>query len=116
MATEKDLQFLEYIFRNTESGTLKWESTADDNTFTVSLKGKYKVTIARGRDDEDESFYCLTLFDEADRELLTAYHSESRFVYQLFTLAKRNSLNVDSTLDEIMSDESKRVADEDSPF
>jgi hypothetical protein len=47
---------------------------------------------------------------------LTVYHSESRFVYQLFTLAKRNSLNVDSTLDEIMSDESKRVADEDSPF
>jgi hypothetical protein len=116
MATEKDKQFAEYIYRNTESGTLKWENTAEDNTFTVSLKGKYRVTIYRGVDDVGEFYHRLTLFDESDRELLIIYSSESRFVYQLFDLARRNSLNVDSALDEIMSDEPKRVADEDSPF
>ncbi|MFZ0770127.1 MAG: hypothetical protein WCA49_01410 [Candidatus Sulfotelmatobacter sp.] len=122
MATEKDLNFVEFVLQQTADDKIQWESTADPQKFTVSLKGKYKVTIDRGSDNNDNFYHWLTLLDESDRELLTVYGRESHSVARLFDLAKRNSLNVDQALDEIMSGEPEGggspapITDKDIPF
>jgi len=123
MATDKDLQLVEYVYDNTKSGELKWESTADPTKFVVSLKGKYKVTVDRGQDEDDEIYYWLTLLDDSERELLTIYHREERKIIELFSLAKRNSLQLDSVIDEIIGGQPTKAAgssapitDEDIPF
>jgi len=124
MATEKDLKFVEFLLGQTTTGKLHWEVTADENQFVVSFKGKYKVTVDRGYDhDADENIYFLSLFDESDRELLKLYGGDSPSLFKLFSLAKRNALNIDTALDEIMGDEtddssgpSDQIKDGDIPF
>lgn len=103
MATEKDLRFVEFLFEQTQAGKLGWEVTANEDQFVVSVKGKYKVTVDREWNDDGERYvFVLTLFDVSNRELLRLYASDSHFVPELFLLAKRNALNIDSKLDEIM--------------
>jgi hypothetical protein len=121
MATQKDLNFVAFVVQQTKEEKIQWESTADDEKFIVSLKGKYKVAIDRAYRDGEPYDY-LTLLDDSDRELLRVYDSETSMVAQLFELAKRNSLNVDAAIDEIMSDEPAKkdkggpTTDEDIPF
>jgi hypothetical protein len=121
MATQKDLNFVSYVLEQTREEKIQWESTADDEKFIVSLKGKYKVAIDRAYHEGDPYHY-LTLLDDSDRELMRVYEAESVMVPQLYDLAKRNSLNVDAAIDEIMSEDSEEtkkngpIADEDIPF
>jgi hypothetical protein len=103
MATEKDRAFVEFILEQTKAGKLKWEVTADESKFTVSFKGKYRVTVDRYYDEDHNTYrFWLTLFDASDRELLRVTAGDSPLVTELFFLAQRNSLNVDSAIDEIM--------------
>jgi hypothetical protein len=103
MATKKDLEFVDYVFAQTKEGTISWEPTADEDKFVSSVKGKYKVTLARGFDREDEQYYFwLGLSDESGRELLKIYSLESPVLEIMFTLVRRDALNVDKALDEIM--------------
>lgn len=123
MPTEKDVQFLTFVFDNTSNGKLHWEATADPTKFVVSFKGKYKVTVDRADDDQGNYNYWLTLFDESDRELLLLSSPRSS-IKELYELAKRTSLNTDSVLDEIMRSDldddkpasSSPITDEDIPF
>jgi hypothetical protein len=123
MATEKDLQLVDYVYDNTKSGALKWEGTADPTKFVVGLKGKYKVTIDRGADEDNEVYHWLTLLDDSERELLTIYGREAKKIIELFQLAKRNSLQLDAVIDEIIGDAPTKetgshapITDEDIPF
>jgi hypothetical protein len=124
MATEKDLKFVEFVLEQTKAGKIHWEVTADENKFVVSFKGKYKVTVDRYYDDDDDVYrFWMTLFDDSDRELLKIYAGDSPLVSQLFFLAKRNALNIDTALDEIMGDEAGsssgaggQIKDDEIPF
>jgi len=123
MLTEKDSQFIQFILEQTQQGKIHWESTADPAQFVVSFKGKYKVTIDEGEDEHDgEPFYFLTLFDDAERKLLVIYDGEASAVKEIYNLAERNALNVDSVIDDIMKNDnpgpstSGPISDEDIPF
>ncbi|MFY9910976.1 MAG: hypothetical protein WCF22_15795 [Candidatus Sulfotelmatobacter sp.] len=119
MATQKDLDFVSFVLQQTRDEKIQWESTADEEKFIVSLKGKYRVSVDRAYQNH-EPYHYLTLLDDSDRELLRVYEAESPTVPQLYELAKRNSLNVDAAIDEIMSDDvetkSGTITDEDIPF
>jgi hypothetical protein len=125
MPTEKDNQFVQFVVDNTKSGKLRWEITADPTKFVASFKGKYKVTIDRGETHDGEPYHWMTLLDDAERELTQVYGRQNRLVAELFDLARRNSLNVDKAIDEIMGDglgddpaksPGSPVTDEDIPF
>jgi hypothetical protein len=121
MATEKDIALIDYLLTRTEGGTIQWEPTAVREQFTTSFKGKYSVLIDKNVDEEDDGaeHYWLTLKDSDDRELLKVWSNEVpvklRTMYQL---AQRQSLNVDTAIDEIITSEgsSKEIRDEDIPF
>jgi hypothetical protein len=119
MPTEKDMQFLQFVYDNTRLGKLNWEGTADPTKFVVSLKGKYKVTVDRGDDERGGYKYWMTLFDESERELVNISVPQT-LVGELYNLAHRNSLNIDATLDEIMEsgldDAPRKITDDDIPF
>ena len=121
MVTEKDVALIEYVITRTQSGTIHWEATAVKDQFTTSFKGKYSVLIDKGTDDDGEGeYYWLTLKDSDDRELLRVFSAEvsSGKLRGLYQLAQRESLNVDSAIDEILNSEgsSKPIRDEDIPF
>jgi hypothetical protein len=124
MPTEKDTEFLQFIVDNTKTGKLRWEITADPTKFVASFKGKYKVTIDQGEDDDGESYCWMTLMNDSERELTKIYGRRHGLVVDLFDLARRNSLNVDSVIDEIMADgldddppkSNSPITDEDIPF
>ncbi len=125
MPTERDNEFVQFLVNNTKAGKLRWEITADPTKFVAGFKGKYKVTIDRGSDDEDRPYYWMTLLDDSERELMQVYGYHNALVVELFDLARRNSLNVDAAIDEIMEgglDDDKPksssgpITDEDIPF
>ena|ERR1700722_4523046 len=119
--TEKDIQFVQFIYDQTQNGKLHWEATADPAKFVVSFKGKYKVTLDKNYDeDRGKTYFYLTLLDDSERELLTIFDSKLAVVKDLFYLAEREALKVDTAIDEIMgggpSGSGKPITDEDIPF
>src|ERR1700756_5528251 len=92
MPTDKDNEFVQFVVENTKSGKLRWEITADPTKFVASFKGKYKVTVDRGENDDGHPYYWMTLLDDAERELTQVYGARNRLVVELFDLARRNSL------------------------
>lgn len=113
MATEKDLALIDFLVEKTDSGEIRWEPTADTDQFTTSFKGKYNVTVDKGAGGDQVSYW-VTLKDENGRELLVVYQWEHELIKNLFYLARRRSLNVDTAIDEIMG--GSRKDDEDIPF
>ena len=117
MATEKDLQFVQFIFEQTQQDKIHWEATAETDEFVVTFKGKYKVFVDSDLDRDGSRVYQLRLTDDSDRELLTVTSGESGgLVRELYRLAQRNSLNVDKAIDEIMASPDSPIKDEDIPF
>jgi hypothetical protein len=120
MPTEKDIQFLQFIYDQTKDRKIHWEATADESKFVVAFKGKYKVTVDRAWDNErEETYYYLTLVDDTEKELLKIWDEDGKLVRDLFSLAQRDALNVDAAIDEIMGDRksgSSPISDEDIPF
>jgi hypothetical protein len=108
MASEKDRNFVDFLMELTRAGKLKWEATAASNEFAAGVKGKYKVvvneeTVSSGFTNYDVQR--LNLRNVDDQELMDVRSSEYVLVRDLYQLARRNALNVDAALDEIMRDD-----------
>lgn len=126
MPTEKDSQFVQFIYDQTRNGKLHWESTADATQFVIGFRGKYKVTVDKNVDEDTENqYFYLTLRDDSERELLTIFSARLPIVKDLYYLAERNALNVDAAIDEIMSaqdgpddqpEPENPITDDDLPF
>ena len=100
MATNKDYELVRFLLSGTDSGSIKWEPTAEPEQYTTSFKGKYTVTVNKGEDE-----YWLSLNDENDRQLLNTTNDEDPNVGLLYHRALRASLNVDAAIDEIIGDD-----------
>lgn len=116
MATEKDRNFVNFLMEQTHAGKVKWEPTASRDEYAAGVKGKYKVIITQmdlreGYDSVEVEK--LILRDVDDRALIEITSREWNGVSDLYELARRNALNVDAALDEIMGD---ATGDEDIPF
>jgi hypothetical protein len=108
MATEKDLALAKHLIKLAKEGKLKWEATARANEFTASIKGKYNISVSRGRGGFGSAFYegdpeyNLKLIDPTEQELVRLTEKDYIEVVELFDLARRSSLNVDAAIDEIL--------------
>jgi hypothetical protein len=122
MASEKDNAFVNFLYEATNTRKIQWEPAAEPDRFVASFKGKYTVIVDRSAADDNSTVYYMKLTDDADQELLLIYSAENRLVKDLFFLARRKSLNVDSAIDEIMKSvadpaaPSAPITDEDIPF
>jgi hypothetical protein len=46
MPTEKDIEFVKFLFESTKKGSMQWQPTAEQNVFTTSLQGRYRVFVS----------------------------------------------------------------------
>ena len=88
-----------------EQGKVRWEETADENTFLASV-AKFIVTIAKPNANE----YSLTVADQSGKTLEEAREQEGSSYYVdyqrlagLHELARRTALRVDEALSEMLS-------------
>jgi hypothetical protein len=87
-------------------GELKWEPTSGESTFQTSFP-KYSVSITHVAGD-----YLIRLFNESGRHIESVSSSELysggfEKAGELFELARRNALQVDNALDELVGELSK---------
>jgi hypothetical protein len=113
MANNKDIAFVEFIFRETRDDKIGWEATAEPDQYVTSFKGKYSVTVDKYEPRDDNPYYEVKLIDGSARELLSLSSGEVPIVRELYNLAHRRSLRVDAVLDEIMG---PSKSDEEPPF
>jgi hypothetical protein len=102
MPTEKDNQFVQYLFDRTESGTVDWAPTAQDEQFVTTLQGRYEVIVTN-----IGSYVTLVLRDDASQILMRVNSMENSMVEQLHEFVRRQALNVDSVLDNLMREKPK---------
>jgi hypothetical protein len=107
MATEKDHALIAAILRGTKTGVISWEPTAEPDQFAATFKGKYIVTVDKGRNDS----YWLKMTDKNEATMLKVTSEESFDVRDVYLEAQRKSLNVDDAIDEIIKD-----IDDEIPF
>jgi|SRR5580658_10386686 hypothetical protein len=100
MITPKDKALLSFLGKETANGNLKWRATAQDNQFTVSLRGKYNVMLLK-----QGPLVALYLFDVNDRELLQVNQLDDRAVEEIYEYVRRKALDVDGAIDEILKGE-----------
>lgn len=104
MPTEKDHALLQHLIDSTDTGSIKWETTAEDYQFRTGFKGKYDVTVDKSYMPNGDEYYWMILTDvEADRELVRISYAEANAVRELYLKAQRASLNVDAVIDEIIA-------------
>lgn len=104
MPTSRDLELVQYLLQSSTSGAVRWEPTAEEDEYSASVKGKYKVLVGKLKG----SGCWMTLKDARDQELVTVWEGEYSPVGDLFERARRSSLNVDGALDEILGSKSQK--------
>ncbi|MBZ5504186.1 MAG: hypothetical protein LAO78_01750 [Acidobacteriia bacterium] len=102
MITDKDSTFLDYLVTATNEGKIRWQPTATDDQFTASLKGKYNVVIGTGRAGR-----WLRMSNVRDQVMLFINSDDDPTdrVEAIFDAARRDALDVDTAIDEIIQDE-----------
>jgi hypothetical protein len=102
--TQKDHNFIRFLFEGTQTGKIKWEPTALAGEYTASFKGNYSVIVSQYEDVERIDWH-LRLLDSFDRELLRIDYGDNSLVKDLYEQAVRAALDVDKALDEIMGED-----------
>jgi|SRR5882672_3828710 len=100
--TEKDQEFVRFLLDSTRNGKMQWEPTAEPNQFTTTLQAKYTVLMARVHSTSE-----LILKDDADQELVKVNSIYVEEVEELYEFVRRQALNVDAVLDNLMGGQQK---------
>jgi hypothetical protein len=99
MLSDKDSQFLNYLYTATKEGKIPWQPTAADDQFTASLKGKYNVVVGSGR----EGTWLKMANDQQQVMLFVANRDDARDrVDDIFDAARRAAFDVDAAIDDII--------------
>jgi hypothetical protein len=94
---------LEKLRAKTEEAALKWQTTADENSFRIGL-GAGIVRVDRLIDNEGDERFSAAIFDRKGREVesvwgwLSQQSADAYFLQNLFEAARRSALDIDSLL------------------
>jgi hypothetical protein len=94
---------LEKLRVKTEAGALKWQVTADEDSFRIGL-GDGIVRVGRMMDRSNDQRFSAVIFDRKGREVesiwgwLSIEGSDAEFLQSLFEVARRSALDIDSLL------------------
>ena len=100
-------QILDGLIRRTSDGKLKWRRSVRDDQFVASV-GAISVVVREipPRQFDDEPMHRFEILDENGQTVeVLRYDNSSREqdkqLQQLFTLARRSALNIDSVLQKL---------------
>lgn len=99
MVTDKDRSLLNFLTDQTRGGSLNWQPTAEENQFTVSIKGKYSVVMG----DRGGGYTYLKLINENEQQLVEISSLDTDMVEPLYEFVRRKALDVDRAIDDILS-------------
>ena len=102
-ATQLDsVPLLNALINKTQAGKLKWDETADEDIFLVSVGGNTTLKVRR-KFNRSQGFYShfLSLLDE-NGKLVWEIDQPEGLIEQLFVLARRVALRVDERIDALM--------------
>ena len=90
------------ILEKTRAGKLKWDETADENIFLVSVGGNTTLKV-RSPSNEfyGDAYHTLSLLDE-NGKLLWEIRDPQPLIGELFRLARRIALKVDERVEALM--------------
>jgi hypothetical protein len=116
MTEEKLWQLVQRLAEKTAQGALIWEATAAPNTFQTSFP-QYSVRIAElDKPDRRGTEYMLECLDGSgsviervtdlaiQKAVPVSNMEVSRTMQDLYTMARRRSLSVDTALDSLLSE------------
>ncbi|MCZ8377110.1 MAG: hypothetical protein O9342_17195 [Beijerinckiaceae bacterium] len=95
---------LPLIDRKTRENSLKWSRETSDSFYCKILH--YKIRIWKWTDvNTDESGYSIAMIDKSnetiDSILASEYNTKYERMENVFSIARRSALNVDSVIEEI---------------
>lgn len=130
MPTKENI-LIQRLLTLTKTQKLKWVPTAEEEKFMAVFSSKNAVTIRKSQSqafDEGPDF-TFSILDKEGTEILTINNGledvEYRHLATLHEAARRNALNIEKTLDEILADlptgpgekeQELEIRDEDIPF
>lgn len=111
MALEKQLKMVQLLLLHSKGGDLDWKPTANKDTMSVTFeKASVLLKQTPSREVPDEYDYMIRVvnddgvviesFSDVDLGEGEAY----RWMNEMFNLARRKALGVDSALDSIISE------------
>ena len=89
------------ILEKTKAGKLKWDETADEDIFIVSVGGNTTLKVRQKFDQYQGDRYILSLLDE-NGKLIWVIEEPWDLTKELFVLARRVALRVDERMDALM--------------
>ena len=92
---------LNALINKTQAGKLKWDETADENIFLVSVGGNTTLKVRQARDVYRGTYHLLALLDE-DGKLIWEVETPSSQIEELFVLARRIARKVDERVEALM--------------
>ena len=98
-------QILSAVFQRTTDGKLKWSRSVKKDRFITSVDS-ISIVIVEDSDNWTGTMYRLEIVDENGETIEAFGHydttvEQTRQLQQLFVLARRSALDVDSTLEKL---------------
>jgi hypothetical protein len=122
MEDERITELVKTIYAGTEQGKIKWEQSADDDTFLVPFSG-YSLRMTREifysvpEEDSEQIDYRLEIFDDTSTllevirssDIKTWRRRKSSYIIlsELWSMARRHALGVNEAIDTILDALSK---------
>jgi hypothetical protein len=103
-------QFLAQLLESTEEGSVRWQDTASDTTFSTALpSGIVHIERDQWPDEEGNLFpvYIAYLYDRRGRlaeELTGGKMSDQGLLSRLYQLARRSARDTEGLLDRVAAD------------
>lgn len=117
MTAQRVEDLIDLLITGTKVGTLKWEPTADEDTFRLrSSAANVRVTRTEGYNREEESEFTarrLSVLNDTGR-LVEEYdpsgHQQLEKFDSLFAEARRSAHNTEEVLDKLMKELRRKVS------
>jgi hypothetical protein len=106
MEDTKAVEFFQGVLSKTRAGRIRWQPTAEDSEYIAAIGGQFTLSIS-----SDRYGFGLVLKDQ-DGRVLTAITSidagiEANDVRELYVTARRQALQVDDKIDQVLGELSK---------
>jgi len=107
----KTVKFFEEVLSKTKDGKIRWQPTAVDNHFITALGGHFTLSLSQYTDEAQDFEYALVLKDQEGRILVRVASLddsiEFRGLSELYETARRQALQVDDKIDQVLGELSK---------
>ena len=107
MENTKAQEFFVGVLSKTRAGRIRWEPTAEDETYIAAIGGRFTLSVWR----YDRWKHGIALKDQDGRVLTTITSGEEGIneneIRELYERARRQALRVDDKIDQVLVELSK---------